>query len=116
MNYVIQDLECVRKAALSRTNSINTSKLTKKMKYDVLVQIIEDALSKVHCKYALDLTNAIVCNTPVNSEMHVELTKTLELFKKTKKEISKTIKRSKVDPITEEYISHVLRVLEYNVE
>ncbi|KAI5165425.1 hypothetical protein NEIG_00964 [Nematocida sp. ERTm5] len=116
MNHIIEELKSVKKAAESRTNTLNKSKISKRMKYDILLQILEDSLSKVHCKYMLDITNSIMCNAPINKILHTELTRTLELFEKTKKEVLKTIKRTGKDPITDDYIGQVVDILQYSVE
>lgn len=116
MDNIIKGLEDVKAAAKNRTQSVNKYKILKKANYESLLQVVEDTLSKIHSIYMLDITESIISGSIMDKTIHTELTRALELFEKTKKEIDKTVQRTKTDPITIEHLCKVLDELKYTTQ
>ncbi|KAI5189456.1 hypothetical protein NEMIN01_0519 [Nematocida minor] len=114
MEYVVKDLEEIRNTVRNRTQTIDKKRMAKDTHSSIVIKIVEDALSKVYCKYMLEIANSIVCNKPIDKSLHVSLTRTLKLFEKTKEEISKTMGKTNRDPIKAEHMQSVIDKLQYS--
>lgn len=113
MEYVIRDLEEIKASMKNRTQTIDYKRLSKTGNANTSMQIVEDALSKVHCKYMLEIGESIVCSKPVNRELHCALTRTLSLLEKTKKEIANSMIKTGDSPITDEHLKSIMDALGY---
>lgn len=113
MNYVIKDLEEIKAVVQNRAGTIDHKKLSKTGNSNTSMQILEDSLSKVHCHYMLEISQSILCNTPINKELHTSLTKALDLFEKTKGEIANTMTKTQNDPITNDHLYSIMHSLGY---
>lgn len=115
MEHVIKELAAVKKAVAKRTDSLKEKKVNDSSTHKVLFSLVEDALSKVYCKYALDLTQSVVAGAPSDKALHQRLDKTLQLLKKTKEIVHSYIQETEQDPIPEAYLVEAIQALDYTV-
>ncbi|KAI5188539.1 hypothetical protein NECID01_0152 [Nematocida sp. AWRm77] len=113
MEHVIKELCVLKKAAKKHNKAVEKKEVDKMSPHKALFFLVEEALSKVYCKYALDLVESLVSNRPSDMSLHKKLDRTLQVLKKTKELVDAYIQATESDPIPHEYISTVLSDLGY---
>ncbi|KAH9385377.1 uncharacterized protein NEMAJ01_0273 [Nematocida major] len=113
MDPVIKGLRDVKNALPKGSTTLCGSKLMKRPNCETMMEVIEDTLEKVHAQYMVRISESIVNGSCMDKAVHVQLTRVLDLFQKTKKRVLLTVKDSRQDPVESEYLFKVLQMLKY---
>ncbi|KAI5185976.1 hypothetical protein NEHOM01_1199 [Nematocida homosporus] len=115
MDHLQRELLHLLQSSSQRTDQLNHSKIQKQPSHLILLQLIEDSLAKLHIHYTLAQVKAQLSLQPPPLQLHKDLNRLNLLLDRTKKEITNYIKSNQNDPISPEYLLHVIQSLNYSL-